>query len=164
MEQTQKKKKFNAIDVLIVIVIVALVVFGGYKLLTRNRTAAASTPLTYTVLCPGVEPEVYEAIQEHIPSPLLAGGDLVAGSQVVSVTAEPHQAALLTTASGQPVVLEKEGLLDLTFTIETQVLNATTNEVGSQEVRIGRAHIVKTVYFELQNGIVLDCQWGEKAE
>ena len=41
--------------------------------------------------------------------------------------------------------------------------NATTNEVGTQEVRIGKQHTVKTVYFELANGVTLTCEWGEAA-
>ena len=52
-------------------------------------------------------------------------------------------------------------LLDLTFTIEVNVANRITNEVGTQEVRIGKTHIVKTADFDLEGGTVLTCQWEE---
>ena len=59
--------------------------------------------------------------------------------------------------------VENDGL-DLTFTIQANVVNAVTNEVGTQEVRIGKTHIVKTVHFELTNGIITTCEaepWAE---
>ena len=33
-------------------------------------------------------------------------------------------------------------------------------ELGSQEVRVGKTHIVKTTHFELNGGIVLTCEWA----
>ena len=44
------------------------------------------------------------------------------------------------------------------------MVNAVTNEVGTQEVRIGKTHIVKTVHFELTNGTITTCEaepWTE---
>ena len=57
-----------------------------------------------------------------------------------------------------------EGKLDLIFTIECNVVNSITTEIGTQEVRVGKIHTVKTDKFELTNGIILDCSWGEDAE
>lgn len=163
MSEAKKKRGVNPIDVLVIIVIIALVALGGYKLLNRNNgVAAPTTPIRYTVLCTGVEPEVYASIQEHIPSQLMASGDLLDG-QVVDVTAAPHTPSVLVDTASNTVKMEKDGLLDLTFTIEANVKNATTNEVGTQEVRIGKQHTVKTVYFELTNGVTLTCEWGEAA-
>ena len=161
MSEAKKKRGINPIDVLIIIVIIALLGLGGYKLLNRNDgVAAPTTPITYTVLCSGVEPKVYESIQNYLPSQMMASGELLDG-QVVSVTAEPHEPTMILDSANSRVVLEKEGLLDLTFTIEANVKNPITNEVGTQEVRIGKLHTVKTEYFELTNGVVLTCEWGE---
>ena len=161
MSEAKKKRGINPVDVLIIIVIIALLGLGGYKLLNRNDgVATPTTPITYTVLCSGVEPEVYESIQNYLPSQMMASGELLDG-QVVSVTAEPHEPTMILDSANSQVVLEKEGLLDLTFTIEANVKNPITNEVGTQEVRIGKLHTVKTEYFELTNGVVLTCEWGE---
>ena len=59
--------------------------------------------------------------------------------------------------------VENDGL-DLTFTIQANVVNAVTNEVGTQEVRIGKTHIVKTVHFELTNGTITTCTWEPWSE
>ena len=52
-----------------------------------------------------------------------------------------------------------EDTVDLTFTIEGSVSNNLKSEMGSQEVRVGKTHIVKTTHFELNNGVVLSCEW-----
>lgn len=44
------------------------------------------------------------------------------------------------------------------------MVNSITTEIGTQEVRVGKIHTVKTDKFELTNGIILDCSWGEDAE
>ena len=50
---------------------------------------------------------------------------------------------------------------DLTFTVEAYVLNNIKTELGSQEVRVGKTHIVKTTHYELNGGVILTCQWKE---
>ena len=56
-----------------------------------------------------------------------------------------------------------EGTIDLLFTIECNVVNPITTEIGTQEVRVGKTHTVKTDKFELMNGVILDCEWGDGA-
>ena len=41
------------------------------------------------------------------------------------------------------------------------MVNVITTEIGTQEVRIGKTHIVKTDKFELANGTILSCVWEE---
>ena len=53
--------------------------------------------------------------------------------------------------------------IDLLFTIECNVVNPVTTEIGTQEVRVGKTHTVKTDKFELMNGVILDCEWGDGA-
>ena len=62
---------------------------------------------------------------------------------------------------GQATVsTEQNGRLDVTFTIRANVANAITSEVGTQEVRVGKTHIVKSVHVELPNGIITSCDWN----
>ena len=53
---------------------------------------------------------------------------------------------------------------NLVFTVEGNVANATvlTTEVGSQEVRVGKVHVLKTQYLEFDKGIITFVEWGEK--
>ena len=53
--------------------------------------------------------------------------------------------------------------MDLLFTIECNVVNPITTEIGTQEVRVGKNHIVKTDKFEL-SGVVTDCTWTNDAQ
>jgi hypothetical protein len=81
---------------------------------------------------------------------------------VVAVEASPAvNGASLNTEGGALDVTLRNDLLDLVFTIEANVTNTVTNEIGTQEVRIGKSHIVKTAKFEMPSGVILSCEWGE---
>ena len=49
---------------------------------------------------------------------------------------------------------------DLTFTIEANVADNVKNEVGSQEVRVGKTHIVKTANMEFELGMIVTVREG----
>ena len=160
--------KINIVDLLVVLVIVIAAVVLGVKFLGGGGTSAinpAKTPVRYTVLVQGVEPEVYENIQKYIPGQLMASGELLDGyvTGVTPVEGRVHTATV-NTADGTLEIPVNEGKLDLIFTIECNVVNSITTEIGTQEVRVGKIHTVKTDKFELTNGIILDCSWGEDAE
>ena len=89
----------------------------------------------------------------------------VCDGQVTAVTAVPHEESVTVSTTANAVVLPVgRGLLDLTFTIEANVVNPITTELGTQEVRIGKTHIVKTDTFELVNGTIMSCVWGEQSQ
>ena len=155
--------KINIVDLLVILVIVIAAAVLGVKFLGPNSTIAVNpktTQVTYKVLVESVQPEVYENIQQYIPSTLMASGEFLDG-QVTAVTAEPHASQASVSASGEMLLVPVDSdLLDLTFTIECNVVNPVTTEIGPQEVRIGKTHIVKTDKFELTNGVIIDCVWG----
>ena len=78
MEQKAKKiGKFNIIDMIAVILILAVVVFAGIKLMNRGggeSGEAAMTKVTYTVKVEGVPSELYETCRAAPPgsAPALA--------------------------------------------------------------------------------------------
>ena len=158
--------KINIVDLIVILVIVIAAVVVGMKFLGGSGSAInpTKTPVRYTVLVEGVEPEVYENIQEHIPGTLMASGEFLDG-QVTAVTATPHASEASVSASGDMLLVPVDSdLLDLVFTIECNVVNPVTTEIGPQEVRVGKTHIVKTDKFELSNGVILDCVWGDGTE
>jgi hypothetical protein len=53
---------------------------------------------------------------------------------------------------------------DLTFTIEAYVANDVKNELGTQEIRVGKTHIVKTRQFELEKGVIVSCERAEESQ
>ena len=151
MEQKAKKiGKYNIIDMIAVILILAVVVFAGIKLMNRGggeSGEAAMTKVTYTVKVEGVPSELYETCQAHLPSPLMASGALV-GGQIESVEKTPEDPEHVT--------------LYFTATTETPSGEVMTTKVGDQEVRIGKKdYILKSEYIEFQGGTIVDVRWGE---
>ena len=107
---------------------------------------------------------VYENIQQYIPSTLMASGELLDG-QVIAVEAKPHTTNATVSASGDMLLVSTDKqLLDLTFTVECNVVNTITSEIGTQEVRLGKSHIIKTDKFEMSSGTITYCVWGDEAE
>ena len=159
--------KINIVDLLVILVILIGAAVVAVKFLGPGSTAAinpAKTHVTYQVLVEGVQPEVYENVQKHIPGTLMASGEFLDG-QVTAVTATPHASEASVSTTGDMLLVPVDSdLLDLVFTIECNVVNPVTTEIGPQEVRIGKTHIVKTDKFELTNGVIIDCVWGDGTE
>ena len=162
MEQKAKRVgKFNVVDIIAVVLILAVVVFAGYKLLGRDDTVTAEremTKVTYTVRVEGVAAELYDNCQAHMPSPLMASGALV-GGEIVSVEKTPYY---VLGPDGQWVEDPDHVTLYFTATTQTPTTEVMTTKVGDQEVRIGKKdYILKSEYVEFQGGTVVDVQWGE---
>ena len=163
--------KINIVDLLVILVIIIGAAVIGVKFLKPGSSGivggSSTTHVEYTVLVESVQPEVYENVKAFVEAgdaTLMASGELLDG-QVTAVEAKPHGGDITVSTSGDTVSLTADkGLLDLTFTIECNVVNPITTEIGTQEVRVGKSHIVKTDKFEMSSGTVLSCVWGDEAE
>ena len=134
--------KINIVDLLVILVVIIAAVVLGMKFLKPGGSSVAGGSAAST---------------------LMASGELLDG-QVTGVEATPHADNVTVNTSGDTVAFTADkGLLDLTFTVECNVANPITTEIGTQEVRVGKSHILKTDKFEL-NGVVLDCTWTEITE
>ena len=80
----------------------------------------------------------------------MANGQLLDG-YIVDVTAEAHVAAPGDKVGGET--------LDLLFTSVATPSDTVQNTVGTQEVRIGKTHIVKSQHIEFEEGVIMTCQW-----
>ena len=153
-----EKKKFNIIDIIAVILILAVVVFAGYKLLNRGDAAPQEkVKVVYKVKAECVAPELYENIQKHLPTKMMAAGAFV-GGEIYAVEKQPYY------------VMDDEGNwvedpyhINLILTAETAVTggNIMLTKVGEQEVRVGKEHIIKSEYVEIAGTTIIDVQWGE---
>ena len=82
---------------------------------------------------------------------LMANGELVDG-YVTDITYQPH-INYEADSNGEVIPSVEEGenaRVDMVFTIQAAANNNVTYKVGTQEVRIGKNHIVKTTEFELE--------------
>ena len=152
---SQKKWKFNVIDVIAVVLIVAVGVFLFTKLGGSTAVEAQMVPIRYTVLAENQPAALAESVTAHVPGYLMASGtryDL----QVVDVQSSP---TLVLGPDGQWV--EDPNHVDLSFTVEGEVekgevLVATA---GSQEIREGKKIILKTEYIEFEEAIVTSVEY-----
>jgi len=151
---SQKKWKFNIIDIIAVILIVAVVAFVGMKLVGGSDNGVEIVDIRYSVLCENQSTSVYEAVQKYIPTPLMASGTLY-DAKVVSVEASP----VLVCSNGEWV--EDPAHVDLIFVVEgtTEKTPVLTPKVGAQEIRIGNEIILKTEYMEFDPAFVIDVEY-----
>ena len=162
MEQKAKRiGKFNIVDIIAVILILAVLAFVGVKLLGPDDTVTAEramTKVTYVVKVEGVAPELYENCLEHLPSPLMASGALV-GGQIEEVEKQPYY---VLDAGGNWVEDPSHITLLFTAVTETPTAAVMTTKVGEQEVRIGKTdYILKSEYIEFSDGTIVDVKWDE---
>ncbi|MGM9606691.1 MAG: DUF4330 family protein [Oscillospiraceae bacterium] len=160
--------KLNIIDLLVIILIIAAVIVVGVKVLGGGDDAGASTTrLTYTVRVTAQDAELVDRVAEYVNTAtstkdqLMAGGNLL-NAYVVDYWTEPTRYNRMS--SGSVEFYDEEtaaaaGLVDICFVIEANVANTVTNEVGTQEVRIGKTHIVKTTHMEFSGGVIESCTW-----
>lgn len=152
----EKKRRFNIIDILVLVLIAAVVLFLGSKVLSRVQSQGSNTiTLKYQVMYEGVSTDLYDAAAEHVPSQIMASGVLY-DSYVTAV----EKRDFYVYEDGQWMVDPYH--CTLVFTVEGNVANATvlTTEVGSQEVRVGKEHVLKTQYLEFDKGIITFVEWG----
>lgn len=152
------RKRFNIIDVLAVLLILAVLGFGGWKLAHRGSGGEA-TPMvevTYVVRCEGVAAELYDNCLAHLPSKLMASGELV-GGQIETVRKEPYY---ILNPAGEWIEDKEHVTLYFTATTSTPDGAVMTTKVGTQEVRIGKTdYILKSEYIEFQDCTIVDVQW-----
>lgn len=158
MEQ-KTKKRFNVVDIIAVLLILAVLAFAGYKFMNRGSGSAPveKVKITYTVKAECVAPELYENVKKHLPSKMMASGAFV-GGEIIAVEKQPY---FVLGPDGQWI--EDPYHVNLLLTAETAVNGGSVmlTKVGEQEVRVGKEHIIKSEYVELAKTTIIDVQWGE---
>lgn len=162
--------KINIIDLLVVLIALFAVVMVALKMTGHlgGLSEKAGTDVVYTVKMELVEPEVYDQVLAFVNNAkergnegdqLMANGVLLNG-YVTDVTAVPHQEITINGFNGGFSVISGRDTLDLTFTITAYGVDNITTKIGTQEVRVGKRHIVKTTHFEFDAGTIITCEWA----
>lgn len=150
--------RFNIVDIAAVIVVLAVLAFAAFRLLSREEPETATIDVKYVVRVEGVAAELYDNCQAHLPSALMASGALV-GGQIESVEKAPY---LVLGPDGQWVEDPNHVTLYFTATTQSPKEDVMTTKIGEQEIRIGKTdYILKSEYIEFQNSTVVDIEWGE---
>lgn len=158
--------KLNIVDLLVILVVIAAAVF----LVLRQETDTESgnggetATLTYQALVRGVDPSYYDSIRQFVnpeegKSDQLLSNNSPIDAYLVDFEATPH-AEYVTTDDGQikRVQSDEDKRLDLLFTVEAKVDDLVTNTVGTQQIRVGTSHVLKTIHCEF-NTYVVSANW-----
>ena len=156
-EKAAKLGKFNVVDIAAVVLIAVAMVFVVWKVVLSDRGGEdRDVTMTYRVLTEGVSSDLYESVQKHIPSQLMASGKLLDG-EIVSVEQGPYY-VLGSDGEWSPDPQH----VNLYFTVRhhTTAGDVLLSKVDEQEIRIGRKdYTLKTEYIEFHNAILLDIDW-----
>ena len=132
--------KLNLIDLAVILVIVVVAAALGMKLFGNDAVEAVTSPdvtVSYQVVCEDVPEAVADYCTENYAGQLLSSGKL-----------------LNAYITGCEAVEMPDETIDLYFTIEgTASYAGYTYKMGSQEVRVGMEHLVKTSDIEC-NGVI----------
>ena len=154
-------KRFNWIDILIVVVIIGALAFAGMKLLGGNgesvgsdeKVKALSEPnLRMVVEIPEVSRETAEnAIASFAWAARELDGNMVENTRVYN----SNRLVDAQITSWEILDTEEEDTVCLRFTVEANAeVYRGTYTVGNQEIRIGKGYIAKTLTVELTGTVV----------
>lgn len=162
MEAERKKRKFNAVDVVIIVVIAAVLCFLGYKFLIKGDSIVTPTAeITYKVLIKNAEKESLESIMERdLPMQLIAGESYVANAYIVDIEYKDSENSIEIFSTDTGIKTRAlEGKVDIIFTVTAVVEDKANVEVSTQEIRIGKTNYLKTKYLEM-SGTVISVAWA----
>lgn len=141
----------NLVDLLVVLFILLVAggivwkIFGGQV----QELVANTTELTYTVRIRATHPRYYDELTSRdFPLQLAAGDSLIENAYIVSAVKEPY-IAQIGTDDGKLIDVVDPTRIDIVCTIEAKINDTDVIKVGTQEVRAGKDHIVKTKHFEM---------------
>lgn len=163
MENNKKKFRFNIIDAVVILVILAVAAFFVLKFVDFGDNAFvsvdSSVKVSYVVEVDAMKKDVYDAIVGELPTQMISNGAYSDG-YIVSAECEPCIVDEIEYRdNGNQTVLyhitPTEEFVTARFTCEAGLLDGTLlNNVGSQEVRIGRPHYIKGKNIEVVGTIV----------
>lgn len=151
--------KINLIDLLAIVLIVAVIAVMVVKKVEPSGAPVATeddmVDISYTVLCRMVHNDIADYIVEtQVGQQLMSNGKMVEDCYIERVERGTFYERYVTS-EGEPMQAESTEYCDLTFVISGQCpYLANSYKVGSQEVRVSKSHIVKTVDFEITGTIM----------
>lgn len=156
--------KLNIIDLLVILLVVAVIAAVGVKLtgtdLTQSNqlTNGEMKDVSYSVLCRMVHVDVADALEEtEVGKQLMSNGELVESCYITGVERRPYYETYLTE-DGEIRKVPLEDYCELLFTIGGEAPYVENSYlIGTQEIRVGKSHIVKTVTMEL-TGTVMEME------
>ncbi len=162
--------KLNIIDLIVIVFVIAAVVVVGIKLASREEATVPATRLTYTVRVTAQSEQLAQRLSDYVDTASgkrdqLMSNDKLVNAYIIDYWTEPSRYNKLSNGTVElfdaaAMEASEANLVDICFVIEAVVEDTVTNMVGSQQVRMGKDHIVKTTHLEFSNGTIESCVWG----
>lgn len=141
----------NVVDLIIIVFIVAVIAGVIWKIgLNKISDAIASDmEIEFTVQVDGVDCDLLDSIEETLPAPMMSNGSYI--SAEVSSVEFLDYVSEVTDKDGITTFYPDETHCSVLFHCTAKVPEGSVNlPVGSQEIRIGKEHIVKTRNIEFE--------------
>lgn len=159
----------NIVDLLALLLVLFVAFVVGWKLFgdsiaetaaknrleaERDQMLASRIKVTYTVRIPQLTEEYAEASKAFgFPQQLAINEGIIVGAYITDVRTEP---TIAVNNNGGAFI--GSGLVDLVFTVEALVPPDSFILVGNQEVRVGKAYVLKTQFTEMTGVIeTMEC-------
>ena len=149
--------KLNIVDLVVILVILAAGIFLAIRYLgIGNGTLGSLNEVKYTVTVEAMSEDLYNQIAPTLPAQMISGEALVTGT-ILSTSAEPctvesYESMDPYNTSIIYTIIPDESQKFVTVQFEctaTVDAGAVTNSLGTQEIRVGRTHVVKSQDIEL---------------
>ncbi len=155
--ENSKKRKFNVIDLVVIVILVLAVAFIGWKVIGGRSASGQSYKLTYQVRVDHVEEVSLDCITQFgTPCQLVANTSLVPGAYVVDISEYDNSGEIkmqFNDKGGIITPVSRQGV-GVIFTVEAIITDNVNNTVATQNIRIGANNTVKTSNYEFEGTVV----------
>lgn len=165
-----KKRKFNIIDIIVLLILLAAVVFFAIKVLKPDAAQGVVDSIApekkmgtayFTVEVDGMRKEMYESVASQLPEQMLANGKLTDGV-ILSASCEECEVACVEAANpinaavtSYVIPPEDAEFVNAFFVCQAPIDLVNYNHYSvSQDIRIGRQYYLKTPMTELTGTVI----------
>ena len=162
---SEKKRRFNTVDIIIIVALIAVVIFVCYKYVFKGEAVSSPTAeITYRLKAENVDAETVECIKSFdLPLQLVSGDIYIPDAYLIDVefTESSGQIQYYTNSDGTVSSRILTDKYDAILTVKATVNDTANVELATQEIRAGKSnHYIKTKYYELA-GTILSVEWSE---
>lgn len=152
------KKKLNIVDWIVLVLVVVVVAALGWKLIGVKKTADAEAKAAAEQSFEAAEHLTYQVVVADVPEAVaqacLAQAELPMADRQLMANGKPVEGYLMDMTAEEA----EDGTYTLIATVEASIVEADgIYSVGTQEIRVGKTHILKTYKLEL-NGQIADVE------
>jgi hypothetical protein len=132
----EKKARFTVIDLIIILVVLAAIVFGAVKVVPGILTSGEKAKVEFTVLVSGKEEGFHEAMKagDHVTLSLTEKD----GGVIRDIRTEPATTMVFDSINGKYEMQTLGGKEDIYITIEADAkISDVAVQTGSTQIRVG---------------------------